>query len=99
VIRRAYLLVAMALAGASCGAGKDDPPRSCDPLSGEEKPITLQAPLAIGRQADGTLIVVDRRDPEPYVFVSQNGALVRQRVMGSGGGNEGGSQWFQFTLG
>jgi hypothetical protein len=56
--------------------------------------------VAAGKQADGTLIVVDRTGSgENHVFVSQPGALVRQRVIGSGSGNDAAGMWLQFALG
>jgi len=75
-------------------------PQPCDPLAPHEEPITLGALLAVGRQADGTLFAVEAGSPgENRVFVSKEGALVRQRVRGSGAGNDSAGMWLQFSLG
>jgi hypothetical protein len=74
-------------------------PQPCDPLAAHEAPITLGPILAVGRQADGTLIAVDKAGSENRVFVSQAGTLARQRVNGFGSGNDASGTWLQFSLG
>ena len=62
---------------------------ACDPLA--PKPITLGAIVGIGKDAQGTLYV----DAANGVFVSNDGTLVRQHVLGSG---SSGTSEFLFTF-
>jgi len=62
---------------------------ACDPLA--PKPITLGAIVGIGKDAQGTLYV----DSANGVFVSNDGKLVRQHVLGSG---SSGTSEFLFTF-
>ncbi len=63
--------------------------RACDPLA--PNPITLGAIVGVGQDAAGTLYV----DSANGIFVSANGELVRQHVLGTG---QSGSNQFLFTF-
>lgn len=70
---------------ADAGA-RPTPTESCDPLAAQELPIQLGAVIAAGKDAQGTLYVVDH-DPSQSgdrVFVSRGDTLYRKRVSGSG---------------
>ena len=57
----------------------------CDPFAARPLPITLGTIVAAGQSAAGVIYAVDQVDSSQRVFVSDaNGALVRQRVAGSG---------------
>jgi hypothetical protein len=63
--------------------------QACDPLNGAEQPVTLGKVLAVGRDdADVMYVLVDPGTGEYQVFVSEDGALQRHRVLGSGSGDE-----------
>lgn len=91
-----WLVPVLLLALGGCG-GKDANPDGleaggqspCDPLAAP--PITLGAVVGVGRDAAGTLYV----DAANGVFVSSEGALLRQHVIGSG---QSGSDYFVFSF-
>lgn len=62
---------------------------ACDPLA--PKPITLGAIVGVGQDAAGTLYV----DSANGIFVSANGELIRQHLIGTG---QSGSNEFIFTF-
>lgn len=89
---RMALIIGFALLG-GCGVEKGWEP--CSPLASHAEPIALAAVLGIGKHADGTLYVVDRENPgAERVFVSEQSALVRQRIAGTGSGPD----WIVFTI-
>jgi len=55
----------------------------CDPFAASEQPIVLGTVLGAGRDAAGTIYVVNAKG---QVFISVDGVLIRQRVAGSGTG-------------
>jgi hypothetical protein len=60
---------------------------SCDPLAPHPLPIALRTLVAAGRDATGVIYAVDQGDGGERVFASDgSGALVRQRIAGSGTG-------------
>jgi hypothetical protein len=70
------------------GLGKTE---SCDPLAPNPDRIELGRVLAVGRDADGTVYVVDRADDSKLrAFVAEGTVLVRKDVIGTGEGNEPG---------
>lgn len=73
----------------SGGRGGSGGQSACDPLA--PRPITLGAIVGVGKDATGTLYV----DAANGIFVSTNGELVRQRVIGSG---QSGANAFTFTF-
>ncbi|MBS2026597.1 MAG: hypothetical protein JST54_01730 [Deltaproteobacteria bacterium] len=64
--------------GSSGGSSGSSATASCDPLA--PKPITLGTIIGVGRDAQGTLYV----DANAGLFISSNGTLYRQVVLGSG---------------
>jgi hypothetical protein len=77
-------------AGQGGSAGDDAATESaCDPLA--PKLITLGAIVGVGQDAAGTLYV----DSANGIFVSANGELIRQHVLGTG---QSGSNEFLFTF-
>jgi len=72
----------------ACGGGDSPPqnPVACDPLSADETPVALGTILGAGRDASGTVYVVDHVEAGDRVFVSQANVLYRERVTGSGEG-------------
>jgi hypothetical protein len=70
----------------------------CDPLA--PPPTSLTAILGVGQDAEGTLYVADSPAgaPEPRVFVSGTGQLVRQHVIGSGASGGNGQVAAEYTL-
>lgn len=90
----AMVMPALLLAGAGCSSGHSGGPvadvqYACDPLA--PLPITLGTVIGVGQDADGTLYV----DASNGVFVSSNGSLVRQQVLGSG---QVGTDYFTFSF-
>jgi hypothetical protein len=59
-------------------------PQSCTPLVGQEVPIQLGTVLGAGRDAAGTVYVLDDGADNYRAFVSQGDALWRKHVSGSG---------------
>jgi hypothetical protein len=49
----------------------------CDPLQSRQVPIELEHPIAVGREADGTLYVVDRVGGDSRSFAGINDVLQR----------------------
>lgn len=78
--------------GAEAGADASPPPglTACDPVAALSTSIALGAVLAAGRAPDGTLYVVDVSDGAERLFVSEGGALVRARIVGSGSADRDG---------
>lgn len=86
-----FRLVAVMVLSAALAACTTSPSSSggasltaCDPLAAVQHPIALGTILGVGRDAAGTLYVVDQSGSDQRVFVSSQGALTRQRVAGSG---------------
>jgi hypothetical protein len=92
--------VATLLGGASsCDGGPSAPAAStrtaCDPLATTSaKTTALGEILGIGRDADGTVYVVDSVTSQPglRVFVAEGKKLMRRRVLASEDSNVGGSR-------
>jgi hypothetical protein len=60
---------------------------SCDPFAARPLPIALGTVIASGQSSTGIIYAVDQVDSSLRVFVSDaSGALVRQRIAGSGSG-------------
>ncbi len=81
VVLLAALFVGCTTSPSSSGAGSL---KACDPLAAVEQPIALGKILGVGRDAVGTLYVVDQSGADYRVYVSSQGALYRQRIAGSG---------------
>lgn len=106
--RKKYLSCIVALIVCSgCGnSGGDEngthEPVVCDPLQrSEPASITLGRVLAAGKDADGTVYVLDEDEAHPgeqRVFVSQDGTLYRQDVKGSGTGIDSGVTWYSVSV-
>lgn len=58
--------------------------RPCNPLTTTEQPVELATILGVGRDAGGTLYVVDRVDSTFRVFTTVGQVLARREVSGSG---------------
>lgn len=70
--------------------------QSCDPLQADEQPIMLDNVIAVGRDDQGVLYVLDDPEDSDYqVFVSEHDALQRHRVLGSGSGD---SMWISVSV-
>lgn len=88
-------LVSLLLVGVGCHDDGQSPDAAaaatatCDPLT--PTTITLGSVVAVGKDATGTLYV----DAAAGVFVSANGSLIRQHVVGSG---ENGSTYYTFSF-
>jgi hypothetical protein len=81
--------------GQGAGDAGSGPLASCDPLAARPLPIALGPVLAAGQDASGVIFAVDQNGSTQRVFVSdRTGALVRQRVAGSGSGPD----FFVFTV-
>jgi hypothetical protein len=94
----AIALVSCSSPSGSSGSGAGGP---CDPLA--PPPTTLSGILGVGKDAQGTVYVADSPTgaPEPRVFVSSGGKLVRQQVIGtgeSGGGKTGAAAEYALTF-
>jgi hypothetical protein len=104
------LALLLALHAAACGSDDEESAlndrerssdaapmlQACDPLKGEERPITLGKVIAIGRDGGGVLYVLVQPDEGDYqVFVSEHGVLQRHRVLGSGSGD---SMWITVSV-
>jgi len=94
--RTVTTLAMLVLAEMGCrggGVSSDGPPNDsqvvCDPLA--PAPITLGTVVGVGQDSDGTLYV----DAANGVFISANGSLVRQHVVGSG---QSGANNFAFSF-
>jgi hypothetical protein len=89
---RTSLGVLAALAGlAACDQARspssaEQPATACDPLAAVVLPVTLGTVLAVGKDAGGTLYVVEQpaNSSSQRLFVSRAMTLARQRVSGSG---------------
>jgi hypothetical protein len=89
--RSLYMLIAAAVVTA-CSSSSTSPPAetACDPLA--THPTTLATVIGIGKDAAGTLYVADQGGIATEasivrVFVTSNGKLIRQHVIGSGSSN------------
>jgi hypothetical protein len=90
------LLPLVLLLLAACSNADDDEAdahsgdTACNPLVGGEQPITLGEVLAVGRDADGVVYVLEQPPDsgELRAFVSDGSALQRHRVPGSGSGTQ-----------
>jgi len=93
VVRPATLLLAVTavLLAAGC-QGEDAGDTPCDPLAAQPEAIVLGEILGVGRDAGGTLYLVDETDSASIgrVFISEGDALVRRRVLGGGTSNVSG---------
>lgn len=80
------LAVPVACTAKSTDSSSSDTRHACDPLAAGEQPIALHKVLGIGKDANGTLYVVDQLESgyDFHAFVSSQGALYRQRIAGSG---------------
>jgi hypothetical protein len=107
-IARAVLLVPL-LTLAACGSSQTDAVKGgdggrqpggggiCDPFGADPSPIALGTVIAVGQDAAGAIYVVDQVGHEQHVFVSDaSGALVRQRIAGSG--QESGDTFDRYVL-
>ena len=96
-LRPIVLAVLLVFPGLGCKSSSLNPggpaavaaEQSCDPLAA--KPIALGGVVGVGQNADGTLYV----DAASGVFVSANGSLIRQHVVGTG---QSGSTYFTFSF-
>lgn len=86
VDRTPWLLV---LTLPACGPRVGDSP--CDPLAAEVTEEAIEDLVGVGRDGQGVLYVIDRPGFEARVYVSEGGALVRHRVLGSGETSAGGA--------
>jgi hypothetical protein len=92
---RTWLGILASLAALSCGgesekSGADTGAQrtACDPLLTVDVPTELGDVLAVGRDSEGTVYVLDRGpDEELRVFVSMGESLFRKEVVGSGEGD------------
>lgn len=85
--KQCMLLMAAVTCCSSGGCSKELV--ACEPLKARSTPIALEEILAVGRSADGTIVVIDRSADDPdkeRLFVSDGETLVRQAVTGSGEG-------------
>jgi hypothetical protein len=89
-IARNGLLAAIALSAGACASATAD--RPCDPFMSQSEPIRLGEIVAVGRDAEGTLYVVDRpaAPANMRVFLSEGETLVRRRLIGGGSVTETG---------
>ena len=74
--------------GGSGGSADGGATSGCDPFALAHKPIALSEILGIGQDAAGVIYVMDQLDSSQRLFVSSGGALVRQRIAGSGSESE-----------
>jgi hypothetical protein len=80
-------LVALAAISTTCGGTSTSDPRPCDPLATTSLPIAAGTLVAAGRDAAGTVYVVDVApvDPRPQrLFISSGTTLQRRPIEGSG---------------
>ena len=63
------------LMACGCGGPEAPVPTACDSLAADETPIALATILGIGRDANGTIYVVDEAGTEDRVFVSSDATL------------------------
>jgi hypothetical protein len=92
------LVIALALAAVACGDETAD--RPCDPFMTRAQQITLGEIVAVGRDAEGTLFVVDRpgAESERRVFVSDGDVLVPRSVNGTGEASDGEIERLLFSV-
>lgn len=85
----------------SCGGGAAGPGSTpCDPFAVMTKPITLATVMGVGRDAMGTIYVVDGDGRSPSrLFASSGTTLVRQKVGGTGSTSDGSGTLFVLTGG
>jgi hypothetical protein len=85
----------------ACGGGGAAPaPRPCDPFAVMTKSITLATVMGVGRDATGTIYVVDGHGENPErLFASSGTTLVRQKVGGTGTASDGSGTLLVMTSG
>jgi hypothetical protein len=94
-------LVSVAVAAMGLVAcGDASAPVACDPFAVVTLPISLGQVLAVGKEASGTMDVVDRAaNGTLRVFTSDRQMLVRRRTLGSGESGAGPGSWLVVTFG
>jgi hypothetical protein len=87
----AVVLLVSSFGAWACGGGSAGPAlRPCDPFAVDTKPITLGTVMGVGRDATGTIYVVDGHGESPErLFASSGTTLVRQKVGGTGSASDG----------
>jgi hypothetical protein len=97
VMRARALAIGLALLGCSDGGGNTEAP--CQPFGALPEPIMLSNVLAIGRDMNDVIYVLDEPDgEEPRAFRSSADRLVRQHVSGTSTGTDVGIKTYHVHI-